>query len=276
MAEGALETLLKRDRLIVAASLASITVLAWVYLFWISRGMTMSDAGMSAMSGMDMPGMDMSGMDMSSSPVWSAKLFMVTLAMWAVMMAGMMTPSASPMILLYARVARQATLQGKLFASTGWFAGGYLLSWSLFSLAATGGQYVLDRMALLTPSMSLASQRLGGVVFVIAGIYQWTPLKDSCLRQCRSPLSFIQQHGGFKPGIGSSLGLGLRHGLYCIGCCWALMALLFAGGVMNLAWVAALAALVLIEKLAPVGRIVARIAGIAAVAAGAWLLYSAA
>lgn len=269
MAEGALESALKRDRLIVAASLVFITILAWAYLVWLSRGMTMS-AAMTAMPGMpDMPGMDM------SVQAWSAKLFLLTLAMWTVMMAGMMTPSAAPMILLYARVGRQATSQGKPFASTGWFAGGYLLSWSLFSLVATYLQFMLDRGAFLNSSMSLASSRLGGLVFVIAGIYQWTPLKDSCLRQCRSPLSFIQRHGGFKPEIGSSLALGLRHGLYCIGCCWSLMALLFAVGVMNLAWVAALAALVLIEKLAPGGRVLSRIAGIGLIAAGAWLLYKA-
>jgi len=265
MAEGALETLLKRDRVIVAASLASITILAWGYLLWISRGMAMSDAAMAAMPGMNMP-----------SPAWSARVFLVTFAMWTVMMVGMMTASATPMILLYARVARQATLQGKPFASAGWFAGGYLLSWTLFSLVATDAQYFFDHAALLAPTMSLASHRLGGLVFVIAGIYQWTPLKDSCLHQCRSPLSFIQQHGGFKPHIGSALRLGFQHGLYCIGCCWALMALLFAGGVMNLAWVAVLAALVLIEKLAPGGRIIARVAGTGFAAAGVWLLYSAA
>jgi len=273
MADGALETLLKRDRLVVAASLAFITVLAWAYLFWLSESMTLSDAAMSAMPGMaDMPGMDMSGMNISAS-AWSARLFLVTLAMWSVMMAGMMTPSAAPVILLYARVARQSTLQGKPFASAGWFAGGYLISWAVFSFVATGAQYLLDRAALLTPAMAIASHRVGGLVLVIAGIYQWTALKDSCLNQCRSPLSFIQQHGGFKPKIAGSLALGLQHGLYCIGCCWALMVLLFAGGVMNLAWVAALAALVLIEKLAPGGRVLARIAGIGFVAVGAWLLY---
>ena len=119
MAEGALESLLRRDRLIVAASLAGITILAWAYLVWLSRGMNMSDAAMSAMPGMpDMPGMNMPGM---SPTAWSAKLFGLTLAMWAVMMAGMMTPSAAPLILLYSRVARQANQQGKPFAATGWF-----------------------------------------------------------------------------------------------------------------------------------------------------------
>jgi predicted metal-binding membrane protein len=263
MTAGPLETLLKRDRLIVAASLASVTVLAWVYLVWLARGMEMSHEAMMATPGMEMMGM---------GTAWSARLFLVTLVMWTVMMAGMMTPSATPMILLYARVARQANLQGKPFASATWFGAGYLLSWTLFSLVATVAQYFLDRFALLTMAMDLGNPRLSGVLLVITGIYQWTPLKDSCLHQCRSPLSFIQQHGGFKPEIGRSLRLGVHHGLYCIGCCWALMAILFAGGVMNLALAAALAALVLIEKLTPAGRIVARVAGIAMVAAGLWLL----
>jgi predicted metal-binding membrane protein len=267
MAGGALETLLKRDRLIVASALASITILAWVYLVWLSRGMEMSHAAMMANPGMEMVGM--------ASP-WSARLFLVTFVMWTVMMAGMMTPSAAPMILLYARVARQANLQGKPFASAGWFAAGYLLSWTVFSLVATLAQYLLDRAALQTMAMTLGSPPVSAFLLVIAGIYQWTPLKDSCLHQCRSPLSFIQKYGGFKPEVGKSLGLGVRHGLYCIGCCWALMAILFVGGVMNLALAAGLAALVLIEKLTPAGRVVARVAGIVAVAAGVWLLASAA
>jgi len=269
MAEGRLETLLKRDRLIVAASLAAITILSWVYLVWLARDMQMEHEAMMTMPPMpDMPVMEMVGM---GSP-WSARLFLVTFVMWTVMMAGMMIPSAAPMILLYARVARQAGLQGKPFASSGWFAGGYLLSWTLFSLIATDAQYFLDRSGLLTPAMALGSYRMSGFLLVIAGIYQWTPLKDSCLNQCQSPLSFIQKHGGFRPEISRSLGLGFQHGLYCIGCCWALMAMLFALGVMNLLWVAALAALVLLEKLTPAGRVVARIAGVVAVAAGLWFL----
>ena len=120
--------------------------------------------------------------------------------------------------------------------------------------------------------MASASHRFGGAVLIAAGLYQLTPVKYACLAQCRSPLSFVQRHGGFKSSAAGSLRLGLLHGLYCIGCCWALMALLFVGGVMNVLWIAALAPLVLLEKLTPFGRWVARAAGIAFVAAGAWML----
>jgi predicted metal-binding membrane protein len=195
-------------------------------------------------------------------------------AMWAVMMVGMMTPSAAPMILIHARVGRQAASEGKPFASTGWFAGGYLLVWSAFALAATVAQWGLESLALLTPMMASASAVLGGVVLVAAGLYQWTPLKDACLSQCQSPLAFIQRAGGFKRDMAGALRLGLRHGAYCVGCCWALMALLFVGGVMNVLWIAAISIFVLLEKIVPAGRLVSRVAGAGFVTAGVWLLVS--
>jgi predicted metal-binding membrane protein len=193
-------------------------------------------------------------------------------AMWAVMMVGMMTPSAAPMILLYARVGRQAAAQQKPLAATGWFAGGYLLAWTAFSIVATLGQWGLERAAMLTPMMTGASGVFGGIVLIAAGLYQWTPWKDACLRHCRAPLHFIQQHGGFKRDAWGSLAVGFHHGLYCIGCCWALMALLFVGGVMNLLWIAAIMVFVLAEKVVPGGRLLTRLAGAGFVAAGAWLL----
>jgi predicted metal-binding membrane protein len=119
----------------------------------------------------------------------------------------------------------------------------------------------LERAALLTSMMESASNILGGLVLVAAGLYQWTPFKDACLSHCRSPLDFIMKHGGFRRQITGALALGFRHGLYCIGCCWAVMALLFVGGVMNLLWIAALAALVLLENVMPFGRYIARFAG---------------
>jgi len=262
MGEGALETLLKRDRLIVGLALGILTLLAWIYLAWLSQHTTMS--GMP-----DMPGMDM----VSPGPrAWSVADFAFTLVMWAVMMVGMMTPSVAPMVLLYSRVARQTPFRGQPFAASGWFAGGYLLSWIVFSLAATILQGLLEQAALLTPTMALASQRLGGIVLIAAGVYQWTPLKNSCLKHCRAPLSFIQSHGGFKKEAIGSVVLGFRHGIYCVGCCWLLMALLFAGGVMNIAWIAAIAIFVLVEKVVPGGPVIARVAGAAFATAGLWFL----
>ncbi len=169
--------------------------------------------------------------------------------MWAVMMVGMMAPSAAPMILMYASVGRQGKAQGKPFAATGWFAAGYLLAWSGFSLVATFLQWVIERAAMLDSRMAIDSNLLGAIVLIAAGVYQWTPLKDVCLAQCQSPFQFLMRHGGFRDDPRGCLLLGLRHGGYCVGCCWVLMALLFVGGVMNVLWIALLALLVLLEKL---------------------------
>jgi predicted metal-binding membrane protein len=202
---------------------------------------------------------------------WSAADALFMFAMWAVMMTAMMTPSVAPMVLVHARVARQAQGRGRPFAATGWFAAGYLLAWTAFAAAATAAQWGLERAALLTPMMVAASHVFGGAVLVAAGLYQLTPVKDACLAQCQSPLLFIQRHGGFRPDAAGSLALGARHGLYCIGCCWALMLLLFVGGVMNLLWIAVIAGFVLLEKVLPVGRKLSRAAGAGLVVAGLWL-----
>jgi predicted metal-binding membrane protein len=268
MSDTALEAVLRRDRAVVIVALAIITALAWADLAWL--------AGDMAMGGMDMTGYRMipagRGLMMPADAPWQPIEFGYAFAMWVVMMIGMMMPSAAPMILIYARVGRQAAVQGKLFASSSWFAGGYLLAWTAFSLAATSAQWALERAALLTPMMESASNRLGAAVLILAGLCQWAPLKEACLSHCRSPLLFIQQHGGFRREPLGALALGFRHGIYCIGCCWALMALLFVGGVMNLFWIAALAILVLLEKVVPFGRVVARVAGVAFIAGGVWLL----
>jgi predicted metal-binding membrane protein len=259
---------LRRDRLIVAAALIALTALAWTYILWLAADM--------GMGGMDMTGFRMvpAGLGlMAPQPApWAAIEFAYVFAMWAVMMVGMMTPSAAPMILIYAQVGRQALAQGKPFAPTGWFVAGYLLAWTGFAILATAAQWLLDRAALLDPMMAGASRAFGGLVLIAAGVYQWTPLKDTCLAQCQSPLLFIQRQGGFRSGVRGSLQLGLRHGAYCIGCCAVLMALLFVGGVMNVLWIAAISAFVLIEKVVPAGRLISRIAGLGFIAAGAWFL----
>jgi predicted metal-binding membrane protein len=277
-ADSALESALKRDRLIVVAAALLLAVLAWGYLIWLNARMAPAagDMGGMDMAGMHMAGMDMSGMSMSAmTPTftsWTAAQLQVVFAMWAVMMVGMMTPSVAPMLLIYTRFARHSAAQGHAFAPVAWFAAGYLAAWSLFAALATLAQWGLASLALLTPMMAAANRAFGGAVLIAAGIYQWLPLKDACLAQCRSPLSFVQQHGGFRTGAAASLRLGLVHGLYCIGCCWALMALLFVGGVMNLFWIATLMILVLLEKIVPYGRRFARLVGIVGVAAGVWML----
>jgi len=263
-----LETVLRRDRAIVIAALAVLTTLAWADIFWLADDM--------AMGGMDMTGFRMipagQGLMMPASAPWQPIEFAYVFAMWAVMMIGMMTPSVAPMILIYARVGRQAVMSGHPFAASGWFASGYLIAWTGFSLAATSAQWVLDRAALLTPMMESANAVLGAIVLIAAGIYQWSPVKEACLFYCLAPLTFIMPHGGFRPDARGALTLGFLLGLYCIGCCWALMLLLFVGGVMNVLWIAVLAGLVLLEKASPFGKLISRIAGGVLVAAGIWFL----
>lgn len=270
MADGTLEAVLRRDRLIVASALGVIAALAWAYVIWLAADMNMD--------GMNMSGFRMvpagTGMMAPAATPWSAVEFAFVFVMWVVMMVGMMAPSAAPMIIMYARAGRQGKLAGKPLAATGWFAAGYFLAWAGFSLVATFLQWVLDREALLDARMASANILFGAVVLIVAGIYQWTPIKNACLAQCQSPISFLMSHGGFRSNVPGCVRLGLIHGTYCVGCCWVLMALLFVVGVMNVLWIALLALLVLLEKLTPWGRWVARIAGAACVVAGAWMVLS--
>jgi predicted metal-binding membrane protein len=268
MIDAALEQLLRRDRAVIAAALVVLVALAWAYLLWLAADMKMG--------GMDMTGFRMvpagEGLMIPATDPWDAVELAFVFAMWAVMMVGMMTPSAAPMILIYARVARQAASRQMPFAATSWFAGGYLLAWTGFALAATLAQWAVERSGWLTPEMAAADGVAGGLVLIAAGLYQWTPLKESCLRQCQAPLQFIQRHGGFRPDAAGSLTLGVRHGAYCIGCCWMLMGLLFVGGVMNVLWIAVLTSFVLLEKLVPARQIISRVSGAGFLAAGAWLM----
>jgi predicted metal-binding membrane protein len=269
MAQAALETMLRRDRFVVGTALVGLALLAWGYVLWLATDMNMG--------GMEMTGFRMIpaglGIMAPANAPWRAIEFAFVFAMWAVMMVGMMAPSAAPMILMYARVGRQAAAEGNPFAPTGWFAGGYFLTWIGFSLVATVAQWALERTALLDAEMASASSVLGGAILIAAGVYQWTPLKDVCLTQCQTPLLFLMRHGGFRQDASGCLLLGLRHGTYCIGCCWVLMALLFVGGVMNVLWIALLALLILLEKLFPFGRWIARASSIAFLAAGVRLLF---
>lgn len=268
MTDSTLETVLRRDYLVVTAALGIIVVLAWAYMLWLANDMDMG--------GMDMTGFRMipagMGIMLPATEPWRAVEFTCVFAMWVVMMVGMMGPSAAPMILMYARVGRSGKAEDRPFAATGWFAAGYVLAWTGFSLAATVVQWVIERAALLDSRMASASNVFGAIVLIAAGIYQLAPLKDVCLTQCQTPFQFLMRYGGFRGDVRGCLLLGLRHGSYCVGCCWALMALLFVGGVMNVLWIAFLALVVLLEKLAPFGRWMARAVGIACVTAGVWML----
>ncbi len=257
---SALELILARDRIPVLAALVGMTALAWAYLV-LAGGMHHTS---------DMSVMAQGAMEAVRPSPWTAAHFAMMLAMWAVMMVGMMLPGAGPMILFFAAFARRSREQGHRVAPVGAFVSGYVLVWSAFALAATTLQWALERAALLSPHMATASPVLGGALLIVAGVYQWTPLKRSCLGLCRSPVAFVAGH--WRPGTGGALRMGAEHGAFCVGCCWALMGLLFVGGVMNLLWVAAITLAVLAEKLAPKGGWIARATGVALVLGGAWVI----
>ena len=253
-----LEAFLRRERLAVGTGLAGAVGLSWLYLVPASRDMYGAMDGLSAW--------------MMQGGRWDAAHFALIFGMWVVMMIGMMLPSAAPAILLYATVMRNSAGAEAPLARTYAFAVGYLLAWVAFSAAATLVQWALAELALLSPMMESASPRLGAPLLIVAGLYQWTPLKRSCVSNCRSPAAFLTKYA--RPGVSGALRLGAHHGLYCVGCCWALMLLLFFGGVMNLLWIAAITIFVLLEKLAPFGVQGGRLSGALLVAAGLWVLLS--
>jgi predicted metal-binding membrane protein len=273
----ALEAVLKRDRLVVLASLAVLAITAWFYLLHLAADMAAAEAApalsaaMESMPGMDMPGMKMDTPAGAETAVASASFttFLFLAAMWMVMMIGMMLPSASSTILLFAALERKRPQAGP-FGRTALFVSGYFLIWFAFSVVAAAAQTALQGAGLMSMEMSLSNAIAGGAVFVLAGLYEFSPLKNRCLSHCRSPLEWIAHHQ--RPGSAGALRMGIAHGLFCVGCCWMLMLLLFVGGVMNLLWVAAIAAIVLVEKLLPGGPIAARIAGGALVAIGVYLI----
>jgi predicted metal-binding membrane protein len=244
--------LLVRQRVLIIGALAGLVALCWLYLAHVAADMAAMDP------------------DMTMPPKGAVDLVLL-LAMWWVMMIGMMLPSAVPMILTFASINRNRRARRQPYVPTALFASGYLLAWGGFSVAATAAQWGLEEASLLSPmAMKTTSPLLGGVLFVAAGLYQLTPLKQVCLSHCRSPFDFVINH--WRDGYGGALRMGLAHGLYCLGCCWVLMALLFVVGAMDLLWVAGLAAVVLVEKLFPSGVWIARVGGILLVAWGIRLL----
>jgi predicted metal-binding membrane protein len=240
-----------RDRVAVLSAIGAITALSWLYLFDMARGMDQMEMGSMSMTGLH---------------PWTPAHFGMMFSMWAIMMVGMMLPSATPTTLIYTAVARKASREGTPVAPVAAFVAGYLLMWTLFSFGATLAQWGLERAALLSPMMVSNSPALGGALLVGAGIYQLTPFKDACLEHCRSPAHFISGH--WRPGTPGALRMGIEHGAYCLGCCWVLMGLLFFGGVMNLLWIAAITLFVLLEKVVPFGAGGGRWAGVGMVLVG--------
>jgi predicted metal-binding membrane protein len=248
-----LERLLRRDRWLIGIALVATVGLCWAWLVPMARDMYGPMTGRSAWM--------MTG-------TWDFPHQALLFAMWVVMMVGMMLPSAAPTLLLYAGVVHKSPEAVSAPARVYAFAGGYLLVWTAFSLLATALQLLLRHWLLLSPMMETRNHVFGGALLLLAGVYQFTPYKRSCLSSCRSPAAFIAQH--WRRGISGAFRLGLDHGIYCLGCCWALMLLLFVGGVMNLWWIGLLTLLVLLEKLAPLGAQGGRLSGLLIIALGLW------
>ena len=231
-----LAKLLRKDKAIIAVGASAIALLGWAYLFY---------------QGWAMQQMDLVAMAMPSTGAWGPVDLLLVFAMWAVMMVAVMVPSATPMLLVFATISRSRCGQGGTLVPLWVFLAGYLVLWTAFSLAARLAQWGLHSLALISPMMIATSPLLGSMLLIAAGIYQWTPLKQACLRHCRSPLQFLLTC--WRDGSVGAFLMGVRHGAYCLGCCWLLMAVLFAVGVMNLAWIAALSVFVLFEKTIPRG-----------------------
>lgn len=248
-----LESLLRRDRWLIGGALAVAIALCWACIVPMARDMYGAMTGPAAWM--------MTGR-------WDFAHLSLLFAMWVVMMTGMMLPSAAPTLFLYAGVIRKSPEGGRAPAHVYAFAGGYLLVWTAFSLVATVLQRGLANLLLLTPMMEARDRAVGGALLIVAGLYQLTPFKRTCLESCRSPAAFIVRH--WKRGAVGGFRLGLAHGAYCLGCCLALMLLLFAGGVMNLWWIGALTVFVLLEKLAPLGAQGGRLSGLLILALGLW------
>jgi len=234
--------ILSRDRAIIASCLAVITALAWLYLIHLSGQMSIAQSTMAGMT----------------AAAWTVTDYLFTFGMWATMMVGMMTPTAAPALLLFDGMQKNSDgneRRDKVLL----FGLGYIVVWIAFSAIAALAQWMLHERAILSMSMATTSTRLSGWILVLAGVYQLTPLKTACLRQCRTPLGFLMTN--WRDGKRGALMMGIMHGKYCLGCCWAMMLVLFVVGVMNLAWVAALTALILLEKFGSTGVLLSRAVG---------------
>jgi predicted metal-binding membrane protein len=238
----------------VLTGLVGLTALSWAYLLHQDWAIGRPDIASVALPNLN---------------VWGPSDLAVVFCMWAVMMAGMMLPSVTPAVLLYAALSGARHGQGQPRVATWTFVSGYLTAWTLFSVIAALMQWLLHSATLMSPSMAIASPKVGGAMLIAAGIYQWTPLKHACLTRCRSPLAFLLAE--WRDGARGALAMGFRHGLFCTGCCWLLMAILLVVGMMNVLWVVLLAVFVLTEKILPHGDWFGRAGGLVLVGLGAWM-----
>lgn len=221
-----------RSRWTVIALVVALLSVGWIYMLYMAWGMQ------------NMATVEMWMPPLASMRPWQGYDFLMLGVMWVLMMAAMMLPSTLPMVLLFAQVQKRKRTD--VFMPVLVFVSGYLVAWTVYSLVAVLLQWRLHVEDIFNPMMESRSYLWSGVVLLIAGLYQFTSLKEACLRQCRSPLSFLMAH--WREGMKGSLSMGTAHGFYCVGCCWALMAILFAVGVMNMVWIVLLALFALFEK----------------------------
>jgi predicted metal-binding membrane protein len=284
MGTGSLEAVLQRDRTIVGVALAGMVLLSWAYILagagtgtlalemsGLPTAIRMSDPITAMPMGAPMAAMPMGASMAVMQPIpWTIGYGLLIFAMWWLMMLATMLPSAAPMILLFAALTRKRLERRAPYTGTGLFVCGYLAVWGGFSVLAVSLQWQLDRIALLSPTMVTTSLALGALLLIGAGVWQFTPLKHACLRHCRSPAEFLTGH--WRDGKAGAFLIGVRHGTYCLGCCWILMLLLFYGGIMNIYWIAGLAILVLIEKITSPGHWISSAIGVTFIVWGGTLL----
>ena len=247
----------QHSRRVAASGIVAVTCLFWIWIAATARDMYGSMSGLSAWM-------------MTST--WDPPHLLFLWLMWAVMMAAMMLPSAAPLLLLYEGALRRRATATSVNAHVAAMAAGYVAVWAVFSVGATALQRLLSTLLVLTPMMEMTGSAAIGITLLLVGIYQLTPWKGRCLLACRSPLTLVMHR--WRSGIGGAMRMGAEHGAYCVGCCWALMLLLFAGGVMNLLVIAGLTVLVLVEKLSPIGSQASRGLGGLLCAAGVWWLFA--
>ena len=243
--------ILRRERWLILGSMAVVITLAWTYTVHMAGHMPLSEATVS--------------MPIVQPWTWTGGL--TAFLMWSVMMVGMMLPTAAPWALTLAGLTRKEEQNG-LLTATGGFLIGYLTVWTGFSLAASLLQWMLHDYGLLSPWIGRVSAQTGAVVLILAGIYQWLPIKYACLKHCRSPLSFFLT--SWRDGRFGAARMGMQHGLFCVGCCWTLMALSFVVGVMNLLWMAGITIFVFVDHVLPMGKWLSKAAGVALVIWGGW------
>jgi predicted metal-binding membrane protein len=247
---------LARERFAILGVLVALASLAWIFVIW--QATTMSGARMA--SGMAAP----AGLTMGMS----AALF---LAVWVAMMVAMMFPSAAPMVLMFRAIATGKRARGQNYTPTWIFVAGYLLVWSLAGVAAYLAALGLDTLASNIRPLAENAGRIGGSLLVVAGVYQFSPLKNVCLAKCRTPTQFLMT--GWRNGNGGAFCMGFTHGVFCLGCCWLLFVILFPLGMMNIAALALLSVLIFVEKTLPVGRLVASLTGVALIGYGLLVVF---